>query len=470
MDHRPVVRFAPSPTGFMHLGNVRAALLNFLFARQKGGTFILRIEDTDPQRNIDAGAEHILNDLAWLNLTYDEGPIKGGPHAPYFQSERSHFYKAHLEILEAKGLVYPCFCSTEELERKRQRQIASRQPPRYDRTCLRISPHERTARMAKEPYIWRFKLPDESVTIKDIGRGTVVFDFKNFSDFPLTRQDGTFTFIFANFVDDLLMDITHVIRGEDHLTNTALQAALYNAFNHELPLFWHLPIICNSQGKKLSKRDFGFSLSDLRTAGFLPEAICNYLAILGGSFEQEIMNFDELINTLDFNHVSSASTIKYDTEKLRWINHKWLSKISLEELAKRCRPYLIHAYKKAEHLAEEKLMFILSFVRTEMATLHDCVNALAFYFKEPKVTEPLNPLALNVLKSTLTSPEDLKDAEAFLARLRSEGKAHNLSTKELFALLRQGLTGQTHGPSIKELIELLGSQASYDRLRLLMAS
>ncbi len=464
MNRRPVVRFAPSPTGFMHLGNVRAALLNFLFARQKEGTFILRIEDTDPQRNVDVGAKHILDDLSWLNLTYDQGPIKGGPNAPYFQSERTNYYKTYLEKLKAKNMVYSCFCSPEELETKRQRQIALRQPPRYDRACLRLSPQERTAREASSGCIWRFMLPDETVSINDLGRGTVVFDFKHFSDFPLTRQDGSFTFIFANFVDDLLMGITHVIRGEDHLTNTALQAALYQAFDHELPSFWHLPIICNAQGKKLSKRDFGFSLSDLRMNGFLPEAICNYLAILGGSFEQEIMSFDELIKTLDFNHTSSASTIKYDTEKLRWMNHKWLSKISLDELATRCRPYLIHAYKNAEHISQEKLMFILSFVRTEMVTLHDCVNALAFYFKEPKIVSPINQTALSILKKILKSPEDLADSEAFIERLRKEGKTQNLSTKELFAALRQGLTGQMHGPSIKELIELLGAQESYERL------
>ena len=270
------VRFAPSPTGIMHLGNVRAALINYLFAQKNQGTFVLRIEDTDQERNENIFTQRILDDLAWLGLTYTEGPSKSGPYEPYFQSERGLIYQDFLKILEAKNLVYRCFCTIEDIEKKRQRQIALKQPPRYDRTCLRLSPELVTIKVAQStPFIWRFQLPDSSIAVHDLARGVIDFDLKNISDFALTRTNGTFTFMFANFVDDLTMKISHVIRGEDHLTNTAGQAALYAALEVDTPIFWHLPIIVNSEGKKLSKRDFGFSLEDLRNAGFLPEAIDN---------------------------------------------------------------------------------------------------------------------------------------------------------------------------------------------------
>src|SRR5579863_4599044 len=255
------VRFAPSPTGMMHLGNVRAALINFLFAHQKKGTFVLRIEDTDAQRMLDPEAKKIIEDLAWLGLTYDEGPHVGGPYAPYFQSERMNLYQEKLHLLKEKNLIYRCFCSEEELAKRRDRQQALKLPPRYDRTCLALSEKEINHLLDNNTlFIWRFKLDHQrSVTITDLAHGETTFKLSNFSDFAITRQDGSFTFIFANFVDDLLMKITHIFRGEDHLSNTANQAALFAAAGAPLPIYWHLPILCNLEGKKLSKRDFGFS-------------------------------------------------------------------------------------------------------------------------------------------------------------------------------------------------------------------
>lgn len=315
------VRFAPSPTGLMHLGNVRSALMNFLFARQKKGSFILRLEDTDTQRNFDPNGKQIMADLAWLGLFYDEGPDIGGPCGPYMQSERAAIYGEYLRQLEVKNKVYKCFCTSEELEKKRQRQIALKTPPRYDRSCARLNAQESEELSKTKPFIWRFNLEDETekhIEITDLARGTVKYDLKHFSDFPLTRQDGSFTFIFANFVDDVTMLITHIFRGEDHLTNTALQALLYRTFEVKLPLFWHLPIICNSTGKKLSKRDFGFSLGDLHKGGFLPEALNNYLTIIGGGvFKQEVMDMNQLIDAFNFEEINSTGAVKYDLEKLR---------------------------------------------------------------------------------------------------------------------------------------------------------
>jgi nondiscriminating glutamyl-tRNA synthetase len=470
MSTAPVrVRFAPSPTGFMHLGNVRAALMNFLFARQKQGTFILRLEDTDPERNVDPGGKHILDDLAWLALAYDEGPGKGGPYAPYLQSERSSFYQEYLAVLQKKGVVYPCFCSVEELEKKRERQRALRLPPRYDRSCLRLTDSKREALLQqKAPFVWRFKLDDIVLEVYDMAHGKLSYNLNHFSDFALTRQDGSFTFIFANFVDDLTMQITQVIRGEDHLTNTALQAALYRAFDHACPIFWHLPIIVNSQGKKLSKRDFGFSLTDLRQGGFLPEAVCNYLAIIGKSFSQEIMSLEELITIFDFTSVTSTGHIQYDTDKLRWVNHQWIQRLAPLALLDRIRPYLRHAYAEADSIPEEKLNTLVALVQPELTLLHDIVPALAFYFRKPHLTPTeLNHCssgAYEVIKEAITRQQHPFSPEEFLAQAQYISKERKLPTQELFATLRLALTGSLKGPRIKDLMSALSNHEVLERL------
>ena len=381
---RPVrVRFAPSPTGMMHLGNVRAALLNYLFAKQKNGTFLVRIEDTDQERNYDPKAVKIVDDLLWLGLDYDEGPIKGGHYEPYFQSERTAIYQEKLTILEHRSLVYRCFCSVETLEKKRQRQIALKQPPRYDRTCLLLTREEIQKNLEnKVPFIWRFKLDQSKIIqIHDLARGTITFDMKNFSDFAVTRTDGSFTFMFANLVDDMVMVISHVIRGEDHLTNTAGQAALYQAFGIELPIFWHLPIIANAHGQKLSKRDFGFSLNDLRHAGYLPEAICNYLAMIGGgSFAKEIMTLDELAQAMNFENLHATGFIRYDVEKLRWLNHKWIQQVPINDLVYRSMQFLMPSYPQAAEVKPEKLVQLIEAVKSEMAILADAQPTLGILF------------------------------------------------------------------------------------------
>lgn len=467
------VRFAPSPTGFMHLGNVRAALVNYLFAAQKSGIFILRIEDTDPQRNVDLNGKQIMADLAWLGLAYQEGPIINGPHAPYYQSERAVIYQNYLTLLQEKGNVYRCFCSPEELEKKRQRQIDLKQPPRYDRACLRLPEDVVQEKLhARVPYIWRLKLPEGTTQITDLARGTVTYDFSHFSDAPLTRQDHSFTFIFANFVDDHAMGITHIFRGEDHLTNTAIQAALYSAFNAPIPLFWHLPIICNAEGKKLSKRDFGFSLTDLREAGYLPEAINNYLAIIGGgSFEQEIMSLSELAQSINFDHITSTGHIRYDLEKLRWINHKWMNKLSPQELALRCHHYLEAAYPE-QPIAREKLTELIALIQTDLVTLRDCIDQLAYYFKQPDISQE-SLIAYEFDTYLPLIQQALADARAgndLAQALGAHSKAMQKPVKNAYALVRLALTGNPHGPSIKDLIALLGKDEAFKRIENMYAT
>jgi len=467
------VRFAPAPTGMMHLGNIRTALINFLFARKKNGTFVLRIEDTDPERNFDPTGTTIIQDLQWLGLTYDEGPSVGGQYTPYFQSQRTNIYERKLNLLQEKQLIYRCFCSQEELEKKRDRQRALKLPPRYDRTCMNLSKEKINYSLNQSKlFVWRFKLDHHQIIeITDLAHGKVRFDLKNFSDFPLTRQNGSFTYLFANFVDDMAMHITHIFRGEDHLSNTAVQAALFYAFNKPLPIYWHMPILCNINGKKLSKRDFGFSLRDLQKAGFVPEAINNYLAIIGGSFEKEVMSLDTLINTFDFDHLHTTGHITYDAEKLRWINRKWINQYKPQELLQRCRPLLQNAYPAAQKIDDQKLSKLLQTIKTDIVTLNDSVDALAFYFNKPPIssaiihayiTEEYASIIDSIIAEYLPL---LSDSTTFTHTLKQAAQEKNVPLKELFWFIRLALMGSTKGPGIYELITMLGSQESEKRIQ-----
>lgn len=461
----------------MHIGNIRTALLNYLFAKQKDGTFVLRIEDTDPQRNFDPGAKIIISDLDWLSISYDEGPEKGGEYAPYFQSERSDLYQEKLDKLKAKKLIYPCFCTEDQLNKKRERQKALKVPPRYDRACLELSEDEVADRLAKGmPHIWRLKLDhDQTIEITDLSRGTVKFNLKNFSDFPLTRTDGSFTFMFANFVDDMAMKISHVFRGEDHQSNSAGQAALYLAFDAPLPIFWHMPMLCNLDGKKLSKRDFGFSLHDLQKEGFLPEAINNYLAIIGSSYEQEIMDLDELANAMNFDNPHTTGAIKYDVEKLRWVNHKWIDRLSPEQLTAAAKPFLLEAYPQANTVDEEKLSAILQILKTDLYTLRDIIPALQFYFEAPKLTA--TAIEACVPKENMPTLKELiskhigniENSDAFLTSLKTEAKEAGIPLKQLFWFLRLALMGEVNGPGIHDLIAILGVEESKKRIEKALA-
>lgn len=461
------VRFAPAPTGSMHIGNIRTALMNVLFARQKNGSAILRIEDTDRERDFDPQAIHIQADLAWLGLTFTEGPATGGPHAPYFQSQRTGLYQNYLEKLEKLGFIYRCFCSPEELEKKRDRQIALKLPPRYDRTCHRRTIEEiKTLLEQKAPFIWRVALPHHEITIHDLARGNIVFNLKNFSDFPITRQDGSFTFIFANFVDDLTMNITHVFRGEDHLSNTACQTALYHMFSAQVPVFWHMPMICNTEGKKLSKRDFAFSVKDLQKEGFLPEAVVNYLGILGSSYTQEIMSFTELAHAINFNAPASAGFIKYDVEKLRWINKQWISRYNVSELAAYCLPFIHEKYPESTAFSKDHFVQVLDILRSDYETISQLVDGISFYLKAPVIssvdiaaaTDERSRPALYTLFTEAISQTNMVEF------LKNNAQKHDVPIKDVYRFARLALMGATHGPSIVDLIKILGIEESNLRL------
>jgi len=459
----------------MHLGNIRVALINYLFARQHEGTFVIRVEDTDEQRNSDPQAAQILKDLAWLGIQYDEGPVLGGPYGPYFQSERNAIYTESLNALVQKDAIYPCFCSSEELEKRRQRQLALKQPPRYDRTCLALSKEEVQNKLSTTPFIWRFKLDHaKTVSFYDLAHKTMHFELRHFSDIPLTRQDGSFTFLFANFVDDVGMKITHVFRGEDHLTNTAAQIALYNSFNAEVPVFCHLPILCNLEGKKLSKRDFGFSLTDLQKDGFLPEALINYLGILGRSVPQEILSVKELIESYDFEHLTTTGQIKYDPEKLFWINNQWIMRLSIDDLVRLCRPFIAQDLPNLSSLNDEQLKFLISLIQKELTTLKDVSEVLSFIPHRPQVeSATLAELNYDLYKNALvsivplikgTTPEDA------VALLRSKATELKLPIKDIFSLVRVGLTGKTKGPMLLDILKMISFEERDARLEALVSA
>jgi nondiscriminating glutamyl-tRNA synthetase len=464
-------RFAPSPTGIMHIGNVRAALLNYLFAQQSGGTFLLRIEDTDAQRNIANGTESIIKHLNWLGLTFSEGPQIGGKFGPYFQSQRFSIYQEELKKLATNGFVYRCFCTPEELETRRNRQIAMKRPPRYESICLKLTPPEIQAKLdAKTPHIWRMKV-DSSVKVffKDMARGILEFDLQHFSDFPLTREDGSFTFIFANCVDDAVMKISHVFRGEEHLSNTVSQTVLYQAMGYKTPIFWHLPILCNQEGKKLSKRDKGFSLDDVQSQGFLPETVCNYLAILGTSFEKEIMSLDELAKLYKFDHLHGISQIRYDVEKLKWMNHKWIATYNIEKLTELCKPFLAQAYDLSK-ITDQTLISLIKLIQNDLHTLDESVALLKFYFEKPKINAAnfVNDVSIadfqaiaTILKNAPANP----DWNNFLKIMKEQVKAAGIADKSLYATLRILLTGSAKGMQLNDLFTCLGQQEFYSRLQ-----
>jgi len=466
------VRFAPSPTGIMHLGNIRIALLNYLFAKKNNGVFIIRIEDTDLERNYDPGAEKILQDLHWLKLDYDEGPKKNSPYGPFFQSERLNIYAEELKKLQEGEFVYRCFCTKEELEKKRKRQISLKQPPRYDQTCLKLSKIDIDQKLhGQVPYIWRVRIEHtQKLLLDDMAHGIMTFDLKNFTDFPLTRTDGSFTFMFANCVDDILMEISHVIRGEDHLTNTVGQVVLYHAFGKNPPRFWHQPILANIDGKKLSKRDFGFSLYDLRDAGFLPEAITNYLGIIGGSFEQEIMSIEELIAHFDTKHISPTGMIKYDVEKLRWVNHKWINKLDNKKLTAYALPYIEKTWPQAHTLSQSNLENLIEAIKTDIHSLDELPDHVRFYFEEPTVSvQDLEKISdqktvsviLLLIKKNLNY---LSNSDKFLEEIKTQAKENEINFRYIGSALRLILTGHEKGIGLKLLLDTLKYEQCKKRL------
>jgi glutamyl-tRNA synthetase len=454
-NHR--TRFAPSPSGLMHIGNIRSALISYICAKETNGSFILRIEDTDQSRTYSDCLNAIYKYMDILKIIPDEGPIQGGNHSPYIQSERTLIYKKYLDIFKEKGFLYRCFKTTEELEETRNRQLALGLPPRYEREkCLLSEEIEREYLSQNKPFVWRFKLPLGKTKIFDKVQKEVTYDLSNFSDFPITRQDGSFTFIFANFVDDIEMKISYVIRGQEHFSNTAIQSALYDVLGIEKPLFYHLPLICDISGKKLSKRDFGFSFQDLLDVGYLPAAILNYLMIIGSSFKEEIFSVEEAIKNKIFESINSIGSITYDIKKLEWINKQWIKKISIS-----------HFYNLIDEKIEDKNNNILNKLINNKDFLKDlqfeCINIInaieiinCFIEIEEKLkinnNNNNNNNAKIILKNTYKNFKNF-DYENLKKELIFFAKENNALEKDLWHNIRLLFTNKKDGISIKMLLK-----------------
>jgi len=479
------VRFAPSPTGFMHLGNIRTALFNYLFAQQKKATFVLRIEDTDESRNVDEAVFKIIQDLKWLGLRYKEGPIVGGKYAPYNQSERKHIYQQHLDDLILSQKVYRCFCSQEELEKKRQDQIAKKLPPRYDGTCLHLSEDHIKQKIAfGKKFIWRFKIDTQKIVeLNTLERGILKFDLKNFSDFALTRQDESFTFLFANFIDDWLMKISHVIRGEEWLPSTPKHIYLYRAFGWEEPQFAHIPLLLNKDKSKLSKRQNDVAVEDYIAKGYLKEALINFIALLGwnpgdGS-TQEIFSMKELIETFSLKKVHKAGAV-FDLERLDFFNAHYIREFSAKEFADKIYPWLEKEewFKgTAEDLHNEYAYKFLPAVQTRIKTLAEAPAMIRYFLTDKmdydlsllehekmKITPEIAKQALQACAEDLQNLDNYDEEDAIKEHLIKTIERLGMKNGQVLWPLRVALSGEQYSPGAFEIVMLLGKEKTLDRI------
>jgi len=455
------VRFAPSPTGFLHVGGARTAIYNDLLRQKLGGAFILRIEDTDKERSDEAMTRQIQSALAWIGTVWDEGP--------FLQSERLPRHHDRAEELLAAGKAYRCFCTPEELDTQRAEAQKQGTAFRYPRTCLRLSKEETEARLAeRRPFVVRFRMPDDNIRFHDMVRGDMDFPPDALDDFILLRSDGNPTYHMSVVVDDIDMRITHVIRGEDHLSNTPKHIPLFQALGGEVPTFGHLPLILGPDKKRLSKRYGATSVEEFRNEGILPQALYNFLALLGWSpgDDREIMTRDEMIQLFSVDRLNASPAV-FDREKLLWMNSQYMARFSTGELMPHLQPLLEQA-----GLADadpERLAKALELHRTRARTLKELVEQVLPYFREPLeydaaacakfLKDPALPELLETLRDRYAAlPEFTK--EALEAGLRALSEERGVKAGVLIHPVRMALSGATGGPPLFDLVEVMGREAS----------
>lgn len=466
------VRFAPSPTGMLHIGNARTALYNKLFALQHNGVFILRIEDTDVARLDPIAEAAIMEDLRWLGFVWDEGPAVGGAHGPYRQSERTAIYQEYAQQLLQKEKAYPCYCTPEELAAMREQLLAKGEQPRYLGRCWGLSPEQTKEREAegRRPSL-RFKVPDGATVVRDIIHGKKVFENKLMGDFVILRSDGTPAYNFAVVVDDALMGITHVIRGEDHLPNTPRQVLLYEAFGFTPPCFAHHPFLVASDGEPLSKRHGAVSVRAYRDEGFLPQAVANYLALLGGGIPggEEIMSWQEMIERFSLEKIA-RSPGAFDIGKLRWLNRGHLRAMRGEEILPYARPFLQGL--PLNEVAEPWLVQVLDAVKENVETLAELSRYIPIFLPERFLldADARSVLAADGALAAVKAMEEIVagmeevNEEAFAGIVAALKKRTGLKGKALLAPIRAALTGRAEGPELQKVLPLLGKQRILERL------
>ena len=480
------VRMAPSPTGPLHIGTARTSLYNYLTARHSGGTYVLRIEDTDVARSTPEFERDIIDGLHWLGITWDEGPqVAGGedigPHAPYRQSARLELYAREADRLLASGAAYRCWCTPEELEAVRREQEARKEAPRYNRRCLNLTDAERAAFEAEgRPPVIRLKVEPEKIRFDDLIRGEVEFDNALLGDFVIVRGNGVPLYHFVVVIDDEEMEITHVIRGEDHLSNTPKHIALIRALGYREPRFGHIPLILNADRTKMSKRKTQTAVAEYREQGYLPEAFLNFIAFLGWSpgTEEEIFSLDELVQRFEISKVHKGGAV-FDRDRLDHLNGVYIRALTDEQLALRLRHWIPGAVSDAD------LLRMVPLVKERLVKLADAAELLGFVWEPDDVVsawyapELLHPKkggpseaasALNGARAVLTDVDEPDFAADLLEqRFREAADAAGMKAGEFFAPLRVAVTGRTISPPLFASLELLGRQRSLARVDLALA-
>ncbi len=475
------VRFAPSPTGRLHIGGARTAIYNWAFARRHGGALVLRIDDTDPERSTEENTRAILSSLKWLGIDWDEGPEVDGGCGPYFQTQRTATYTAALTRLQEAGAVYPCFCSPEALAVKREAARTAGGFSGYDRTCCDLDAPTIAARTAAgKSHAWRLRVPDGrgDIVFTDAVRGESVFRADAMDDFVVARSDGSPTYNFATVVDDGEMEITHVIRGDDHLSNTPRQILVFEALGMAVPTFAHLSMIWGPDGKRLSKRHGAASVEDYRDLGYLPEALVNYLALLGWSLDDKttMIDRDSLVANFSLERVSLNPAV-FDAEKLDWMNGMYLRELSPGEFADRMAPHLVDAgLLSAEEVAEKQawLLELAPLLAERVKRLDEVVPMVAFLFADSvtidedarvKVLEKEGAAAaLDATHEALGALADFSPT-AIEAALRSVPESTGIKAKIVFQSVRVAVTGSTVSLPLFESLSLLGKDRSLERIQ-----
>lgn len=474
------VRYAPSPTGHLHIGNARTALFNYLFARSQNGAFIIRVEDTDQKRNVEGGEYNQLDYLRWLGIDWDESIDKDGGFGPYRQSERLDIYDRYVRELRDRGLAYECYCTEEELEADREEQLARGVAPKYSGRCRHLTDEDRKAMEAegRQPSV-RFKVPaGKMYTFDDIVKGDVSFESDGFGDFVIVKKDGTPTYNFAVAVDDHLMAISHVLRGDDHISNTPRQLMVYEAFGWEPPVFGHMTLIVNEQHKKLSKRDESIIqfIEQYHSLGYLPEALFNFITLLGWSpeGEEELFSREEFIEIFDPERLSTSPAV-FDMGKLKWMNNRYMKAAPLERVIDLTLPHLIDAGKVNAEMdeAERKWVHDLIALYQEQLSYGAEIVALTDLFFRADIDyndEALDILRQeqvpDVLRALSRQLERLEDYEpkAISQAMKAVQKETGNRGKKLFMPIRVAATGQMHGPELPKTLYLLGKEVVAERL------
>ncbi len=479
MDNEMRVRFAPSPTGPFHIGGARSALFNWLLARKLGGKMVLRIEDTDRDRSKPEYEENIKNALRWLGINWDEGVDAGGPYGPYRQMERLDIYKKYTDQLLAEGKAYYCYCTPEELEAEREALTAAGKMPRYMGKCRNLTAEQKAAYEAegRKPSI-RFRVPEGvDLTFKDLVRGEVHFDSDGIGDFVIVKADGIPTYNYAVVIDDSLMHITHVIRAEEHLSNTPRQLLVYDALGFKRPEFGHISLILGKDKKKMSKRHGATSCDQYRQLGYLPHALVNFLALLGWAptDEQEIFTTEELIKAFNMNHVAKNPAV-FDIEKLNWINAHYIKQLSPEEFFALAKPFMVEAGYMTGEETGEKLAWLEKVVATAQIQVEygaQIPQTVALYFKDDfafetqeaadVLKEETVPTVMDMFFKELAGAATL-DGTTVKGIFKTIQKTTKLKGQYVYMPVRVALTGNQHGPELVEIIPLLGAERTKKRM------